>query len=334
MTTITFDEAYKESRKLRISRDNVSQTIVGTLCGDFFEGLEPNDAGLYTDDIIVLQFVYQFFPLTYEVPTREGDVVVLAQSTVDLEQITEDTWKATVVYDVPKSGQSQPPNSGPNSSEEEPTENFTQISVNLSPGTRKVMESVQVTSCARNVNLPYIGGPCNYEVGKPAPIGHTENGVEGADVYTKEFGFNITVYMEPQRLDYRYIRRLSRMYLSVNRNVFFGFPPGSVLFTELSFSGDLYQVIPVTFGFQVSNNFKFSRTDPTSTPDPLSDPADYYETYSEPEFDSSPVLGGWEVVDYRYAPALSTDNKMLIQKPVLRVTHEVYLYTDFRDFEI
>jgi len=334
MPTITFDETYKESRKLRLSRDNVSQTIVGTICGDFFDGLTPNQSGLYTDDIIVLQFVYDYFPLTYEVPTPTGTTVVLAQSSVELEQINDDTWKATVVYDVPKSGQSQPPNSGPNSSEEEETENFTQISVNFSPGTRNLKKSILVTSCARNVNLPYIGGPCSYPTGIPAPIGHTENGVEGAEIYTKEFGFNITVYMEPQKLTYKYVRRLSRMYLSLNAQEFFGFPAGSVLFTECNFSGDLYQVIPVTFGFQVSNNFMFSRNTPTTTPDPEAPSNEYFEIYNEPEFDDSPLLSGWDVVDYRYGPALSSDSKMLIQEPILRVTHRVYLSTDFKAFEI
>lgn len=334
MPTITFDETYKESRKLRLSRDNVSQTIVGILSGDFFEGLEPNDKGLYPDDVVVLQAVYDYFPISYEVPTRNGSTVVLAQANIDLEQITEDTWKATVVYDVPKTGEQQPPQSGPASSEEEETENFTQISVNLSPVTRKLTKSLQVTSCERNVNLPYVGGPCSYPVGRPAPIGHTEEGIEGVDIYAKEFGFNITAYMPPEKLTYQYVRRLSRMYLCLNKFTFFGFPPGSVLFTEMNFSGDLYQVIPVTFGFQIQNNFKFSQTEPTSTPRPEAPPQDYFEVYNEPEFFGTSVLSGWDVVDYRYAPALSTDNAMMIQQPVLRLTHQVYLYVDFAAFEI
>jgi hypothetical protein len=334
MLTITFDESYKESRRLRLDRENVSQTIVGFLCGNFFDEATQNESGLYNDDISVLQAVYDYFPLTYELPLRNGKAVLLAQANVEIEQISNNSWKATVVYDIPKSGQDQPSGSGPNSSEEEPTENFTQISVNFSPATKKLNTSLAVTSCERNKNLPYIGGPCSYPVGNPAPIGHTENGVEGADVYVKEFSFNITVYMDPERLTYSYVRRLSRMYLSLNREVFFGFPPGSVLFTDCTFSGDLYQVIPVTFGFQVSNNFKFSDTEPTTTPDPSSAPEDYYEIYNEPDFFGTDVLSGWDIVDYRYAPVASTDNKMLIQRPVLRLTHSVYLYTSFSHFEI
>lgn len=336
MTTITFDETYKKSRKLKFSKDNVSQTIVGVLCGDFYGEGGPGENGLYSDDLVVLQAVYDYFPITYELPTRSGGSVLLAQSTIDLEQISDDTWEATVVYDVPEDGDSQPPQSGPAASEpqENKTENFTQISVNLSPISRNVKKSFQVTSCSKNVNLPYVSGPCPYTVGSPAPIGHTENGVEGTEVYAKEFGFNITVYMPPQKLTYQYVRKLSRMYLTLNLETFFGFPPGSVLFTGLNFSGDLYQVIPVSFEFQVANNFKFSRTEPTLTPRPDADPDDYYEIYNEPEFEDTDVLSGWDVVDYRYGPATSVDDKMMIQEPVLRLTQQVYLYTNFGAFEI
>lgn len=341
MLEVTFEESYLESRKISIDKENTSQTIVATICGDFLQEANVNAVGLVDDDVVALRYAYQLMPLFYELPAFNGQTIIVIISKLDLEQINYRTWKITATYDVPNNGgesgggmgSKNIGNVGPDAGENDGqgwSENFTQLSVNLSASTRNVKMSRQVLSCARSFSIG--AGNIPYPVGRPAPIGHTNDGIEGAEVYEREFGFNITAYMPPAKLKYAYIRRIANMHATMNRYTFFGFPSGSVLFLEMDFSGDLYQVVPVTFSFKQKNNFKFSSSQATQLAPP--DIQGAYDIYYEPEFPDSNVHPGWADVDYRYLPVPDNGAVMVVQKPTLRVVHLNYEYSDFKWFEL
>jgi len=341
---VTFEEAYGESRSIEITNNGISQTIVCRIKGNFYEVAEQNEAGLYNDDIFVMQTAYQVLPLFYQLPNYQNSLETLIIQSIKLDQESDTVWKITAQYSIPADGGKkggglgeddkdllgiQGPDYGENDGNGW-SENFTQISVNMSVGTRKQTFSNQVIACQRSVNIGPGGIP--YTAGAPAPIGHTNDGIEGAEVYDREFGFSITAYFPPEKLKYAYVRRLARMQTTLNTGIFFGFAVGSVMFMEASFSGDLYQVVPVTFDFKQKNNFYFSQTLSTVLADPEIEGG--YDRYYEPDFEDSAILSGWVDVDYRYAPVPDTDAVMVIQRPVLRVVHLNYEYSDFGKLEI
>jgi hypothetical protein len=337
MLEVTFEETYGESREISITNQGISQTIVAVIHGNFMEEAGIGQGGLYADDVLVMQAAYQYMPLFYQLPSYENVGVTLIIQDIKLKQINESTWKITATYDVPRDGgrkgggmgTNEVPIPQPDDDEEDPG-NFTQISVNLSASTRHVDYSNIVLSCKRSINIP--PGEVPYAVGKPAPIGHTNEGIKGADVYAREFGFSITSYFPPEKLKYSYVRRLARLQGSLNDKRFYGFNIGEVLFLEAEFTGDIYQVVPVTFHFKQRNNFYFSETDITKLADPEVEGS--VDRYYEPDFPDSNVVSGWAEVDYRYAPVPDTVAVMVVQRPILRIIHLNYEYSDFTKLEI
>lgn len=339
--TITFEEKFKESRALSITAENVEQKIVGYINGDFFSLAEKGSGGLYNDDIIVLEALFARIPEQYIVWAADKVPVLLSLTGVDVSQVNNDTWEFTLTYGIPQNGgQSGRGLGSTNLDDSNPrpddgenggvgwSENFTQVSFNITPTTRKRNTSLGTAACQTNVNMPGIQVP--YPPNTPAPIGETEDGVEGTEVYERQFQFQVTSYFPPERLKYAYVRRLALMQTTINQGVFFGFPPGSVMFLEANASGDMYQVIPVTFGFEVRNNYKFSRTQPTKFADPsIDDPAQMYDVFYEPYFEDSGVMSGWTLVDYRYLSIADPTAKLRRQQPVLRTIHQLYGTSDF-----
>lgn len=341
MLTVTFEETYKDSREINITRENISQEIVATICGDFFDEAEQGPGGLYNDDVYVVQAAFNYLPVAYELPLYNGFFAVLIIASIRLRQINNNTWEVRATYDIPQNGgqsgggmgQAVPEEARPDFGENNGagwSDNFTQISVNMTTSTRNRGESRSVIACQRSVNIG--PGAIPYATGRPAPIGHTNDGIAGTEVYEREFGFSITAYMPPEKLKYAYVRKLARMQTTKNVGVFFGFAPGSVLFLEASFSGDTYQVVPVTFDFKQKNNFFFSQTLPTLLADPNTDNS--YDRFYEPDFEDSAIISGWDHVDYRYLPVADTGAVMVTQRPVLRVIHQLYEYADFNELEI
>ena len=344
MLEITFDETYKDSREITYDKDNISQTIVGTICGNFFEVANQNQAGLYDDDTYVMQAAFAVLPISYEVPNYIGASIVLVLATIRLKQMSDDTWQLTATYDMPNDGgergggmgTSNIGNVGPGAGENNGqgwSENFTQISVNGGVSTRNRKWSRGAVVCHRSINIP--AGDVPYPPGKPAPIGHTNDGIEGVDVYEREFSFGITAYFPPQKLRYAYVRKLSRMQTSMNKQVFFGFPPGTVLFLEWEASSDLHQVVPVTFQFKQRNRFQFKQSTATGQ-DILADPSvdDSWDVLLEPDFPDTIVFPGWDEVDYRYAPVPDTGAVMVLQRPIIRTIHRLYEFSNFSALEL
>lgn len=361
---VTSVELYKESRKYSIGDDNISQTIKFGLHGNFTEHAgTTGDLWNSNDDHWVVQFIYDNFPWFREFPASAGGYLYLFLTAGEIEQVAVDYWIATLTYDIPDSSNSgtnqtainnllQDLGLGPGAGENggnDWSEEFTQLSFNTISQLGQINESRMVMEVNKNLNLPAAMG-IPALAGKPAPIGANEHGIQGTEIYKREFTFQITQYFTPQKLKYAYVRRLYRMTTCLNNGVFFGFPAGTVLFLGATASGHLMQNVPVTFEFAVRNNFKFSRLGSTvlSNPD-VDDPNLMYDKYAEPDFDNTvamyvpgltdPVLhlgihSGWAYVDYRYLSLPDTDAKILIQRPAFRIIHMIYEFNDFNKLQL
>jgi hypothetical protein len=341
--TVTIDEEYPTSRRFNVSRESTNQDVLFYICGNFLEEMTASAEGFYDDDVLALQAAYDVLPSFISVPAYGGGNMILTISNLDLDQMSWDVWKARVTYSVPTNGghmggggNTNIGNVGPGAGENDGAgwgQNFTQVSCSLTATQRNKKTSLEVKACQRSIHVPAGGVP--YTVGEPAPIGHTRDGIEGTEVYEREFSFQITAYFPPSKLKYAYVRRLARMQTTINNAVFFGFPAGSVLFLEADFSGDIYQVVPVTFAFHVRNNYKFSQTEATKLADPNEDdPTLMYDVYNEPDFPDTLVQSGWSMVDYRYSDLPDDTNKMVLQRPLIRTIHKLYGLANFDRFEL
>ena len=224
---ITFEEKYPESRSLSFTETAVDQTIVGHISGNFFEEATSNAANLYDDDIVMLGYLYPRLPLFISLPLYNGLIAILTIKDLQVSQINETTWKFTLKYGVPNNGGKSGGGMGTNNIGEvgpDPTReysnNFTQVSFNVSAEQRTRNMSMSLLAGQKNVA---VGGLIPYEIGKAAPIGQTQDGIEGTSVYERQFSFQVTAYFEPTRLTYAYVQLLHYMATTVNLQPFFGF---------------------------------------------------------------------------------------------------------------
>jgi len=344
--TFEFEEEYKTSRAIDITQSSFQQEFVFYICGNFYDEAIDDPSYGPDDDIVALAAAYAIAPPYRAMPLYNGGYILLTLSGVKVEQVDNNTWKVSLSYAAQPVDQSPQGDdaAGPNVGDRGTwSNNFVQLSFNVSAQQELKTTSRLLTNIRKNVLFGNDNVP--YEINKPAPMGHTIDGVEGDQVYVRSFAFSITAYFRPAQLTFAYVRRLYRMATTINNASFFGFPAGSVLFLEASASGDLYSVVPVTFDFQMRPNFKFSSTGPTVLMDPQDDDeADMFDTYYDPFFASSPGAGttpfpgnaysGWTTVDYRYGPVADDTAKMMLQKPMLRLIHSNYTTADFDKFEL
>ena len=342
--TFEFEEEYKTSRSISISETSFQQDFIFFLCGNFLD--EAIDDPTYgpDDDIVALTAAYSIVPPQRIMPLYAGGNILLTLSSLNVEQIALDVWKIAVSYAAQPVDQSP---GGIGSGGVGPgvgdrgnwSQNFVQLSFNVGAQQQQRTESLALVNIAKNNGFGNQNAP--HQLGQPAPIGATINGVEGTSVYVRSFGFSITAYFRPQQLTFAYVRRLYRMATTVNNASFFGFPAGTVLFLEASASGDLYSVVPVTFDFQMRPNFKFDQTAPTALIDPDNDDeSTMYDLYNDPDFPTpsgtTPFPGnafsGWNELDYRYVGDVDATAKMNLQRPVLRLVHKLYETSNFSKF--
>lgn len=343
--TITFEEDYRGSREISVSTQGIDQTFVFYIHGNLIEEADVDPTYGTDDDLKALEAAYSIIPPFRQVPMYDGTNIVLTLDSLKLTMLEYDHWRAEVSYSVSDSGgsagggYSRRVGDGPGAGDYRNwSEGFIQLDFNVSAVeiNRKLSYATlacQKASFATNQQVP-------YPQGRPAPIGESIDGVEGSDVYNRQFGFGIRAFFPPQKLTFSYVRRLYRMATTINNKTFFGFPEGSVLFLEANASSDLFQVVPVQFDFKVRPNFKFLKDGPNLLMSPtVDDPAQMFDRYHDPDFpnaDNGPEPGGafsgWSVVDYRYAE--TEDQAIILQKPIMRVIHKVYDKSDFDKLEL
>jgi hypothetical protein len=359
--TVTLDEEFLNSRQIQITNQSFSERFVFYMCGDFYENAQPIPPYGRNDDVVVLQAAYSILPLYFIMPMLFGGYAVLVIDSLDITQVADDTWKAEVMYKQPEFGQGSGGAQvdaeafGPQVGDTHRwTDEYVQIGFNVAAEQQTITMSDSLI--ARN--SPWELAPVAiYELDKGAPIGQTAESVEGVDVYARQFSFNVTCYKRPEQVSFRYTRKLYRMSTTINDRLFFGFPPGSVLFLEAQAQGNIFSTIPVTMEFKVRPNFKFTRTgvsipmpydtdDPTLMFDTISDPFfqdnnsysnNYWKNIDGSSFFESnigDIFSGWDVVDYRYDDGVIDASGFVIKKPIWRLIHRVYGYSNFNDLEI
>lgn len=341
--TFEFVEEYKTSRPISMSENSFQQEFVFFICGNFYDEADVDATYGADDDIVALNAAYSIVPPQRSMPLYDGGYILLTLSSLSVEQFGNDIWKISASYAARPVDQSPNTNQpGPQSGDRDQwTNNFVQLSFNVAAQQELKTMSLALVDIKKNTGFGNQNVP--YEINKRAPIGHTVDGVEGDQAYTRSFSFGITAYFPPARLTFAYVRRLYRMATTVNQASFFGFPGGSVLFLEATATGDLYSVVPVTFDFHMRPNFKFSPTGPDVLMDPdEDDEAEMFDTYYDPFFPATSAttpypgnaFSGWATVDYRYAASTDDTAKMILQKPILRLIHQMYFPSDFDKLEL
>lgn len=367
---IIFEEVLGDSRSFTINRQTISKEFVFRVTSDLFVDLAERhllpgtDFEMFFDDKVVQQKVLPIFygmvPLTYMFYIDDENFQLLFAASLSATQINWTTWELKLTYDISSDNGANSGsqgagagNTGPSDQEQNSTK-FTQVSFNGSVSTEKIQKA-RVAECQKASNRP-VSESVPYTKGQTALIGYSEDGIEGADVYTRSFKFQITQYMPPTKLTYSYIRRLSRMITCTNQKPFFGFAPESVMFVGYSGEGDLFQAVPVTLEFEVKNNFAF---DPTL--ESVNNPEDtvvwigqsqkvvitdlQYDLIREPEFPATAeqsttgqapgIHSGWSIVSYEYAPQIQTSNNgRQIRIPTLRTIYKHYRAVDFAAFQL
>lgn len=366
---VIFEEVFGESRSFTINRQTISKEFVFRVTSDLFvdlaeeHNLPGTDFPMLFDDTVmqqqILPIFYGLVPLTYMFYIDDDNFQLLYAANLTATQINWTTWEIKLTYDIPDDNGANSGSGGAGSGETGPSDRepnsvkFTQVSFNGSVSTEKIQKA-KVMECQKALNRP-VAESVPYTVGQTGLIGYSEDGIEGAEVYTRSFKFQITQYMPPNKLTYSYIRRLSRMITCTNNKKFFGFAPESVMFVGYSGEGDLYQAVPVTLEFEVKNNFAFN-----SALESVNNPEDtvvwiggkkniitdlQYDLIKEPEFpdtvqpsttgQANGIHSGWSIVSYEYAPQIQTGNGgRQIRIPTLRTILKHYRPVDFAAFQL
>lgn len=342
---VSFVEIYKESRTVEVDSDNVTRKMILFLEGNFWDESDEMDFFGKTDDETVYNWLIDNIPwfMTFKIGPYYA---ILMLSGCSLSQEGPDGWRAELVYEMPENASSttgqenldQLINNYNLNDDESWTDEFTQVSVNSTVEKVHVTTSLQLVEIQKAKWVPAgIAVPDGLVVGRPAPIGMTNNEIKGGDRYDEVFTFQVTQYFNPRRLTYKYIRKLRSLAGRVNNARWFGFPRGSVLYKGHQAQGNLIQNIPVTFDFEVKNNFKFSDTaeifqDPDETVE-----ASMYDQILDENFDPSVssfmglgVHSGHTLVDYLYLPVPDAAAKTKTMRPAFRLIHRMQNTGDFR----
>ena len=343
-TQVTYVELYKESRNLSFTPDSVSRKFVLVLCGDFFDSAEDLDFWGKADDNDVSEWIVANIPW-YQFVKISGQTVVVVLANLDLTQEANDIWRAEITYEMPDNNNSsfgniaQDLGLGPDAGETN-TNEFTQVSFNSSVETNHVTTSLKLLEIQKASWVPAaITPPAGLVPNAPSPIGLTNNEIKGADTYIEVCTFQVTQYFSPQKLTYKYVRQLRLLVGRLNDKTWFGFPKGSVLFKGHTAQGDLVQNVPVTFEFEVKNNFLLDPIQPDYTPPPEEDdPNLMFNIYNDPTFaaTTADALGfgagihsGHSYIDYLYVPIPDNNSKSLVMRPAFRLIHQMQRFGDF-----
>lgn len=365
--TLEFSEDFTESRQISISDTALTEEFIFYMCGNFLEMAEDQGAYGFNDDVVALKAAYSILPAYFFLPTPEkiGEdhyLATLILKNASVSMITYDKWKVTASYSTPERGEGQGRNDNVNPSLEGPqmddylrwSTGYVQLSFNISAEITNQKMSERLLAAHGLTSEATAGLQSTYPLGKPTPVGQTVDDVQGDDIYERKFGFEVTVYKIARELSFKAVRRLYRMACTLNDRPFFGFPPGSCLFLEAQAQGDIYSVVPLTLRFETRPNILISKTTASAVCSPdEDDPSLMYDIVNDPYFDTPlytqgvwkkydssgnatqmytsnvSVYSGWVTIDYRYGAAEVNDLGLTVQKPIYRLIHQQYYYSNF-----
>ena len=370
-------EIHKESRKFEVTRRSISKDFVFVVDDEEFlelaEEQEVADADLtlvLDDDVMqrrVLPYFISIIPVNYQFFLDENVYVFLYAASVRAEQLSWRQWKLYVTFDIPDdNGQSQGGGggeSGPADGEAN-SEEFTQFSFNCTAVFEKRQMGYLLEAQKAIRLLPLLP---SLVPGQLQPIGETDNAIEGADQPIRSFTFEITQYMPPSKLTYKYKRRISRLVTAINLDNFFGNAPGSVMCVGANASGHLYQNVPVSLQFEIRPNFRIQGFGGVHSKAALEDiytldgngkkivnTLTQFDSYVENEFLPTEVIhanhpncggeptlplpngvhSGWAHIAYRYDKVINVAAKGVPRLPSERYIYmpEETIYMNFSEF--
>jgi hypothetical protein len=350
------------SRPWTLDRKNISQ--------DFRFAIHSSDLGeivdeantetllgveyLWDDRVVSLALLNDYIPEFFIFPLTEDTGILLGIASMKVVQINYDVWTVDVTYDVNDRGKNNSPDQGPSNGEQNSQE-YTQLSFNSSLTNKKINMHIayevqkSTLSDFNDFEIPALIGQ-----DKNCFIGESEEGVEGVEIYERNFTFSIVQYMPPTKLTYEYVRRITRLVGRINDNTFFGFPKGSVMCTGANGAGNLFQSVPVTLDFEVRNNFKFhpsveelqpiEDTYVGTAPNKTFNVEDKFDQLRDPGFPTTSrslglpggagVHSGWSIVDYRRSNVADEDTKRNYVIPWLRLIFFPYTFGNFAEFNL
>lgn len=333
-------ELYPESRSSTIDRSNISKDFSFLVQGEFTDGATEDDFGT-NDDVEVQKAVFaKFAPLFYMYYYSDTESYTLYFASCAITQLNWNQWKVTLSYDIPSDGgQSQGGgggNIGPSFGENNGlgwSQEFTQVSFDTTPALRIELR-------AKVLELKYRIGDQNLipdMSGKIYPVGKSDDEIAGREVYEPAFKFTVIQYRPPSKIKYAYARKLSRLAGRINDKVFFGFPPKSVLFLGTTGQGDMYKNVPLSYSFEVRNNFILSTTIEHLCDPNEEDPDEMYDIRRDLAFpDSEPgiIFSGWCTIEYRFKDIPSADNKKILPTACERWIFAPPEEVDFDTFDL
>lgn len=272
---MSLTEIDRDSRQISIGQKSITETRKYGLC----------IIDLYIDDLtdhqVALDYFYDNCPafVTLDV---QGYTYILVLQDLELRHRSMYTWEAEATYSLPEDG-------GQGGGD------LVKLGFNTTGGTKTMTKSLAVLSSDKRSDIS--GGVPNLY----GAIGYTKSGVQGTEVLTRGFGFNLTVYFSPEIWNNGFINTIYLLSKCYNNGPFFGFAAGEVLFVDGSAEGSFYERVPVTYNFIANPNV-------TNAPDP--------------GFPNLTALGH-DVVDYLFYDEIGTEG-LLLQTPAYRYVHRVY----------
>lgn len=294
-------EVFKDSRKIKNARTGMEEVFVFRLCLDDTIPAVADHASIFgaEDDVVALEYAYTLIPLTRYLPDYTGPERLLVLDSVQiLQKNSQNSWdfEAKYVFNVNTGTGGQ--------SSQGPTLPYIKIGFTIGGGTKRITSSLSEVSKAvlkNGVNMPL---PEDSRV-----LGYSENGdIEGTDVPSSLFRFQITAYYLPWAVTLPYGVRLMRLIGgargtgSYNARNYLGAAIGEVQYLSVSGGGVVVDIIPLTHEFSLSPNL-------TDQPD---------EGY--PDI----TMLGHDRVQYDYFEELEEITKRPVLQPNVRRIHRVH----------
>lgn len=308
--TCPYVEILGETRTFEANAASTNHTIVLVFKipdEDEQEGpLAPNATFLGDDrDIIALELAYSILPKGRWVPNANGEELFLILTTAKLrEQTKQDWWKveATYVYDTNTGVGGQRPS--PDSPEIALP--FIRIGFSVGNQTQTVTQSRELLSAVSVEEYtdddPPVLMPPKAIPNTGTAIGVTEDGIQGAEVYSPGLMLQVTAYYFPKSLTHGFISILADMFPAVNDAPFLGREAGEVLITGCDGEATINDIIPISYSMIVKKNLN-------DLPDPP------FPNITAPAH---------AIVDYRYVKNTEEVTGTPLNMPTYRFIHRHY----------
>lgn len=315
-----YTEVLSESRTINATRTGTSQTIViefqlptdeetGELESPVFNSTAATFLGA-SDDVLALETAYSIIPLTRWLPDSNGNPLLLELESLNVSQVSNyDRWKAVAEYSFDSARGRGAGGQDPDDPYEGPSLPYMRFGFTVGGQTRNI-----TTARSTPGKDTRVGGPA-LPAETMIPIGMTKDGIAGADVPGGGLTIQLTGFFYPETITIQYLKDLASLLeptSSMNDAPFLTFLAGEVLITNVSGGGTLFDIVPITFDF----NIKFNKNDEPDPPFP------------------NLTCFGHDLLDYIYLEDIDANAQTQIMKPTYRYIHYVHKLGDFSKLKL